>query len=72
MSNYLFNIIVAWDILIMTHFGGKRNETVSSCMWTMEQDGKLVGRIMRPVIDFLLSWRDPHHCAASYFMEQRK
>lgn len=36
-------------------------ETISSVAFITEQDGKLVGRVMRPFIDWLL-WFDKDHC----------
>jgi hypothetical protein len=72
VSGYIFRVIVAFDILLMALCNGKRNETISSCAWSMEQNGKLLGRILRPLIDFLVSPWEDHHCATSYFVEQRK
>jgi hypothetical protein len=37
-------------------------EQISSALWTLEQDGKVLGRIFRPVVDFLLAWLESGHC----------
>ncbi|MBV5299472.1 MAG: hypothetical protein JZU64_15430 [Rhodoferax sp.] len=36
-------------------------ETISSVVWELEFDNKLLGRILRPCIDRLL-WFDKDHC----------
>lgn len=38
-------------------------ETLSSVAWVLEQDGKRLGKILRPLIDSLMSVLDgPNHC----------
>ena len=71
MTAYLLRVMVQLDVLLMALMNGKRNETISSACWSLEQDGKLLGRIFRPLID-LIFFFDPHHCAASWLNEQSK
>jgi hypothetical protein len=67
-------ILIALDVLLLallTLGGSKRNETISSCLWTLEQDGRLLGRALRPVVDWLFSPLERNHCATSYFVENK-
>jgi len=68
--NRLLNIFVALDKLIyqiMTLGYGSPFDTVSSAAYRMEQKGRLVGKLSRPVIDwFFASLGDEHHCFTSY------
>lgn len=72
MSSYLFNIIIAIDLLLAAMVGCKRNETLSAAAYSTELDGKLAGRIFRPIIDFLLSWREHEHCRIQHEFENQK
>lgn len=70
----LLAILIALDIFILaciTLGGSRRNETISSCLWTLERDGKLIGRIGRPVVDWLFSPLEANHCATSYYVEYK-
>ena len=69
MRAYLLRILVQLDTLVMTVFNGRRNETMSAAAWSLEQDGKLLGRIFRPVIDAFFFF-DPNHCACSWLNER--
>lgn len=74
MKQRVLNIVVALDVLFfafITLGGAKRGETISSAAWSTEGDGKLMGRIFRPTIDFLLSWAEEDHCAKSWLSEQQ-
>jgi hypothetical protein len=71
MTTYLFNIIIAIDLLLAAFCGCKRNETLSAAAYSTEQSGKLTGRIFRPAIDWLLSWREYEHCRIQYEFENR-
>lgn len=69
MKNRLLRILIALDIFVfalVTLGNARRNETISAAAWGMEQDGKLLGRIFRPLIDALFFF-DPDHCAVSFF-----
>lgn len=69
MSGYILRVMISLDVLVMALLNGKRNETLSAAAWSLEQDGKLAGRIFRPLIDALL-WFDPCHCAVAYLNER--
>ena len=73
MSARILQILIALDCLcfaLLTLGNVKRGETMSSAAWSLEQDGKWQGRIMRPLIDALFFF-DPDHCAVSYLNEHR-
>jgi hypothetical protein len=63
-------VLLAWDhcILATGTFGKcKPYEMISSALWALEADGKLMGRIFRPIVDvcaYLLGSRQ--HCFNSY------
>ena len=48
----------------------KRGETISAAAWSLEQNGKLVGRIFRPFIDWLFTWVERDHCYVSWLSEK--
>lgn len=62
-------VFYAWDhaILATLTLGNCRPyEMVSSALWSLELDGKLWGRALRPVVDFALRPLGANHCAESY------
>lgn len=71
MSRWLFNVLIALDLLAAAICGCKRNETLSAAAYSLELDGKLMGRFWRPVIDFCFSFRQDDHCWAEYDFETR-
>lgn len=65
--------MIAIDCLVfalLTLGNVKRGETASSAAWSLEQDGKWQGKLMRPLIDALFFF-DPDHCAVSYLNEHK-
>jgi len=70
MKRRVLNILIALDRLIyqiVTLGYGSLHDTISSAAWRMEQKGRLVGKLSRPVIDWLFaSLGDEHHCFTSY------
>lgn len=70
MKTYIFNILIAIDLLLAAFCGCKRNETLSAAAYSTELDGKLAGRIFRPLIDLLMSFREADHCRVQYEFEQ--
>ena len=71
MSKYLFNILVAIDLLLAAVCGCRRNETLSAAAYSLEKDAKFWGRVWRPVIDLLLSWREYEHCRKQHELETK-
>lgn len=68
----LKNIAIAIDQLlwVLLSLGrGMPDETLSAAAWRMESQGKLAGRILRPLIDTLRRW-DVDHCRRSWQAER--
>ena len=71
MVRYLKNVLLGLDQLGTTLVGGYPDETLSSYAYRLERDGKLGGRIFRPLIDALPFW-GPEHCKSSYLSERAR
>ena len=75
MKQRILNLLIALDQLvwvIVTLGKGHPDETISAAMWRMEQQGKLAGRILRPLIDFLFSPLERDHCRLSAESEKAR
>jgi hypothetical protein len=70
MKDRILKILIALDKLvyqIITLGYGSDFDTISSAAYRMEQKGRLVGKLSRPVIDWLFaSLGDERHCFTSY------
>lgn len=44
-------------------------ETMSACAWDMERKGKRMGKIMRPLIDWLFAWMQKDHCKQAFLWQ---
>lgn len=74
MKQRILNLLIALDQLawvIVTLGKGKPDETISAALWRMEQEGKLVGRVLRPKIDALFRPLERDHCRLSFESERR-
>lgn len=69
---YLLNILIALDQLGTALVGGWPDETLSSYAYRLEQQGKLGGRMFRPLIDWLFAWQGiPNgHCWLAWRQER--
>ena len=75
MKRRLLNILIAIDQLIyvlITLGGGYPDETLSSAAWRLEQEGAIMGKFWRPVIDFLALPFERDHCEKAYDSEKRR
>lgn len=73
MRQRLFTILIALDVFVfaLITFGStKRDETISAACWSLECDGKWQGKLLRPIIDFLLRPLGPNHCLRAWEIEQ--
>ena len=73
MGHRLLILLIAIDHLIfavLTLGSCRRGETISAAVWALAQNGKLQGRIFRPVIDWLFTWIERNHCQVSYESEK--
>lgn len=71
MSRYIFNTLVALDLLLAAFCGCKRNESLSAAAYSLDQDGKFWGRVWRPVIDLGFSFWQYEHCRIQHEFETR-
>jgi hypothetical protein len=72
MRQRLLNLLIAIDQLLwvlLTIGDGMPDETISAAAWRMEQQGKLAGRVLRPIIDALFWPIERDHCRQSFESE---
>ena len=60
MKTYVFNVLLALDVLGSALLNGMPGETLSGRAGTAQREGRLRGRILAPIIDWIM--RDPNHC----------
>ncbi|WP_126458107.1 hypothetical protein [Sulfuritortus calidifontis] len=68
----MLNLLIALDQLawvLLTLGNGSPDETISAAAYRMESQGKLAGRILRPVIDAIFLALERDHCRLSYESE---
>ena len=71
MKQRVLNVLISLDQLAFSLITlGKANpdETISAASWRWEQEGRIQGRILRPLIDKLFFF-DPEHCRTSFESE---
>ena len=71
MMMYILNILIAVDQLINAILAGNPDETISSRVYYLEKNGKIMGRIFRPIIDFIFRPFSKHHCLDAAAQELR-
>ena len=74
MKRRILNVLIALDQLawvLLTLGNGMPDETISAALWRMERQGKLAGRVFRPLVDALF-WFDRDHCLKSWQSERSK
>lgn len=74
MKQRILNILIAIDQLawvILTLGKGYPDETISAASWRMERQGKIAGRILRPLVDALFRPLESDHCRKSFESERR-
>jgi hypothetical protein len=74
MKKYLINVLISIDQLGTTLLGGFPDETISSYMFRLDCKEKIIGRIVRPIIDWLFGWQalEGGHCYHSYLNEMER
>ena len=68
----LLNVFIAIDQLLWVVFTlgkGHPDETISAAAWRMKQQGKLAGRVLRPLIDVIFRPLERDHCRLSFESE---
>ena len=74
MKQRILNLLIAIDQLawvLLTLGKGKPDETISAAAYRMEQQGRLAGKVLRPVIDLLFRPLERDHCRLSFESEVR-
>lgn len=66
--SYIKNNLIAFDQGLNTLLGGYPDETLSSRSYRLDQKGKILGRVFRPLIDMIFFWQE-RHCFESYMSE---
>ena len=75
MKQRLLNVLIALDQLawvIITLGKGYPDETISAAAWRMEQQGKIAGRVFRPLVDFLFRPIERDHCRKAWLSEVQR
>lgn len=72
MKTYILNNLIALDQMVNALFGGSPDETLSARAWRTEVQGKLLGRVFRPLIDFVFWPVQKRHCREAYLAELTK
>ena len=57
--------------VVLTLGNGSPDETISAALYRMELQGKLAGKLFRPIVD-LLFWFDEEHCYHAWKSEINK
>lgn len=69
--SWLRQVSIAIDQLANAIIGGWADETLSSCAYRMELDGRLWGKVFRPLIDALFFFQ-PNHCKLAFDGERQR
>lgn len=59
--NYFKNIFIAVDQLVNAILFGSPDETLGARFYRLEQTNHLIGKLVRPILDFIFFW-DKNHC----------
>ena len=75
MKQRLLNLLIALDQLayvLVTLGAGSPDETLSAAAWRTEQEGRILGRIFRPLIDLLFLPIGRDHCRTAWLSEVQR
>lgn len=75
MKQRILNILIALDQaawVIVTLGKGCPDETISAAAWRMEQQGKIAGRVLRPLVDLLFRPIEKDHCRKAWLSEVQR
>jgi hypothetical protein len=75
MKDRLLHILIAFDQLawVLVTFGkGYPDETISAAAWRMERQGKIAGRVLRPLVDLLFRPLERDHCYRAWLSEVQR
>ena len=66
--SYWLSLLIALDQLANAILAGSPDETLSSRAYRADRDGKVFGKVFRPLIDMMFFWQD-RHCYDAYLAE---
>ena len=75
MKQRILNLLIALDQLawvIVTLGKGSPDETISAAAWRMEHQGKIAGRVFRPLVDLLFRPIEKDHCYQAWLSEVQR
>ena len=75
MKQRILNLLIAVDQLLwvlLTLGKGHPDETISAALWRMEQQGKIAGRVFRPLVDLLFLPIEKDHCYQAWLSEVQR
>lgn len=68
---YFLHVLIAVDQLANALLAGAADETLSSRAYRADRDGKVFGKVFRPLIDTLFFWQT-RHCYQAYTEEVQR
>lgn len=72
MRAYILHLLIAIDQLVNALLAGAPDETLSARAWRTEVQGRVLGRVFRPLIDLIFWPVQRQHCRAAYMAELSK
>lgn len=69
MKTYLLSVLIALDQLANALLFGAADETLSARAWRAEQQGKVLGKVFRPLIDAMFYPFERNHCYGAWLSE---
>lgn len=75
LRDWWIQVFIAFDQLVNTLIPpldgtiGWADETLSARCYRAHRDGKVLGRLLMPVIDLLFIWQGPGHCKNAWQKE---
>lgn len=75
---YAVQVLIAFDQLVnalippLTGTVSMADETLSARCYRAWRDGRVWGRLMLPVIDWLFKWQTTEHCRHAYLKERER
>jgi len=75
INTRILHLLIAFDQFLFSLFslgGSWPDETISAACWRIERDGKKIGKIFRPFLDFIFSPLEKEHCYESYMSEVKR
>lgn len=73
MKTRVLRILTAADhfvFAVITLGNCRPYEMISSALWAMEQNGRFLGRVLRPAVDFMFSPVQSDHCMQSWLWQK--